>query len=519
NNVGASRSVGLYFDASNNVRLDPSTTNSDLILASTGSKVGIGSTAPARTLDVVGNFQTIGGQTTTASGWQQLNNIAGNNAPSASAVNTDYQTMVIDATVNSTNNTGVLTSTMGYVANYGTGGLNVGRSFYGFGDFSGGNATEYYGFSSDIQVPSGHTVANYKAFVAGSPTDATGITNSYGLYIEDQSATTDTFGVYQADSSDKNYFAGNVGIGTTDPATKFMIRNTDTRNTASYFSTSDTTVDVAPGSASSAFAYYAAFNRLTSSSSNLGSADLYGLDNSVHLYGGTGSMGAAYGSMNSFSNFAGRTINAAHGSYNFVVNNHASGTISNAHAVQAYVTNTSGTITNAVGVYIGTVEGTNRWSLFADDSNAKSYFAGSVGIGTDNPATKLHVNGGVQIDGALNARAEVIQSNVNASGAVTLSSLASGSAYRVTLTGNSTLTLPSDPGVSGAMAQVVVKVAQDGSGSHTLAWSPPGGDSILWTGGVTPAVCSGANQITIYQFVKINGDSNWYGSQVWRQCP
>jgi hypothetical protein len=43
-------------------------------------------------------------------------------------------------------------------------------------------------------------------------------TTSYGLYISDTTGThTNQYGIYQAGSSDKNYFAGNVGIGTTDP--------------------------------------------------------------------------------------------------------------------------------------------------------------------------------------------------------------------------------------------------------------------------------------------------------------
>lgn len=44
------------------------------------------------------------------------------------------------------------------------------------------------------------------------------ITNRYGVKIDDLIGGTTRYGVYQAGSSDKNYFAGNTGIGTTAPA-------------------------------------------------------------------------------------------------------------------------------------------------------------------------------------------------------------------------------------------------------------------------------------------------------------
>ncbi|MGO9275248.1 MAG: hypothetical protein ACLQOO_34275, partial [Terriglobia bacterium] len=61
------------------------------------------------------------------------------------------------------------------------------------------------------------------------------------------------------------------------------------------------------------------------------------------------------------------------------------------------------TITNAYGVFIansattGTI--TNRYDLYASSANAKSYFAGNVGIGTTTPVAKLEVNGTGKFDG------------------------------------------------------------------------------------------------------------------------
>src|SRR5208282_3836918 len=58
---------------------------------------------------------------------------------------------------------------------------------------------------------------------------------------------------------------------------------------------------------------------------------------------------------------------------------------------------------NAYGVYIansattGTI--TNRYDLYASSANAKSYFAGNVGIGTTTPGANLEIVGNVKVSG------------------------------------------------------------------------------------------------------------------------
>jgi hypothetical protein len=156
------------------------------------------------------------------------------------------------------------------------------------------------------------------------------------------------------------------------------------------------------------------------------------------------------------------------------------------------------------------------WSAATGGIN---YASGSVGVGTATPSEKLDVVGNAKIDGSINAKAEKIQTSVNSGTSLTLGTLSNGSIYRVALTGNATITLPTDPGITDGMAQVVVVLTQDATGSRTLTWAAPGGDAIVWNQGTTPTVCAGVSQKTIYQFMKINGDSNFYGSQVWKQCP
>lgn len=57
-----------------------------------------------------------------------------------------------------------------------------------------------------------------------------------------------------------------------------------------------------------------------------------------------------------------------------------------------------GDITTSYGVYIGTIEGASSYALYAADATTKSYLAGSLGIGTTNPAAKFQV--GVNGDGS-----------------------------------------------------------------------------------------------------------------------
>jgi hypothetical protein len=77
--------------------------------------------------------------------------------------------------------------------------------------------------AESINVSSGNLATNgYGLWVRGGSVAGT-LTNRYGIYIDDLIGGTNRYGFYQAGSSDLNYFAGNVGIGTTTPFAKLTV--------------------------------------------------------------------------------------------------------------------------------------------------------------------------------------------------------------------------------------------------------------------------------------------------------
>ena len=92
---------------------------------------------------------------------------------------------------------------------------------------------------------------DFYADTFSSPTNGT-ITNRYGLYLKfTTSGITNAYGVYQVDSGVKNYFGGNVGIGSTAPQAKLEVDGNIYPKGATYLS-GDGTVPLASGTCTSA---------------------------------------------------------------------------------------------------------------------------------------------------------------------------------------------------------------------------------------------------------------------------
>lgn len=131
---------------------------------------------------------------------------------------------------------GSISSTHGllaYAQGSGGGAMTTGVGVYGFTSVSDSTtASSLYGvqgYTYDYNGAGVGGVTNAYSLYAQGSSNAGRMTNYYGLYINNFSGIDPSgnfYGVYVADSAMDNYFAGNVGIGTTAPTTALDVIGT-----------------------------------------------------------------------------------------------------------------------------------------------------------------------------------------------------------------------------------------------------------------------------------------------------
>ncbi len=103
-----------------------------------------------------------------------------------------------------------------------------------------GTTTSLYGvYSAPSQSGGSTSLTNLYGFYNRATSLSSVVANSYGLYLDTPiiagGSFTNNYGVYQADTAAKNYFGGNLGVGTTTPFGLLSINPTASLGTAPAF--------------------------------------------------------------------------------------------------------------------------------------------------------------------------------------------------------------------------------------------------------------------------------------------
>ena len=156
----------------------------------------------------------------------------------------------------------------------------------------------------------------------------------------------------------------------------------------------------------------------------------------------------------------------------------------------------------------GTTSGTAL--IFAPDT------AGTIVLKTNGSTTAVTIDTSQNVDlGGNNIKnyADYATAITNSGSTQTIPS--DSGVVRYTLTGNLTLTLPSSmPLNADSVKSIVVFVKQDATGSRTVTFAAPSGESVIFNNSASaPTAVTGATKVTMYTCMKFDGDTRWYVSQ------
>ncbi|WP_413575794.1 hypothetical protein ACLVWU_15615 [Bdellovibrio sp. HCB290] len=263
--------------------------------------------------------------------------------------------------------------------------------------------------------------------------------------------------------------AGKVGIGQTNPSSKLQVQGSMTDTSGSpalnyFYGLTE------PTSASTAVFYGSNGSIANFNSNYMSGAQMVGAAG-IAEQGGTGTVGTAVGVESFVTKYATGNITSAYGTYSHFTSS-ATGTTTNFNGLRVATDVSTGTLTNAFGVYIETLQGTNRYGIYQQGTSDQNYFGGSVAINNTSPSAnaKLHVTGTI-----------VSTPNSVASGATV--NLATSNTAVLASVGGSTITLQNmtHGGNYTLVIQDTTSRTYTFSGCNTSKFLPPNAPTVAST--------------------------------------
>lgn len=215
--------------------------------------------------------------------------------------------------------------------------------------------------------------------------------------------------------------AGFVGIGTGSPIYPLHVRSEPVDNGAyvrsqtvfegdvtSINPTSVVRVTARPTVASDKFT--ALFSEVDFSSAPNPGADGIGIISQINTTGSQNATGAT-GVQAAVEHDSSIMMNEAT-AFRARTEAHTGKTINNAYGL-AVEMGSGGTINNGYGIHLDYINAVNRWAIFSQDPQAKTFLAGDLGLGTTSPGARLHVEGQIKITGGVPGAGKVLTSDAS----------------------------------------------------------------------------------------------------------
>jgi hypothetical protein len=275
---------------------------------------------------------------------------------------------------------------------------------------AGGSVENAVAIRGKINVNNGGTINTASALHAQFALTGT-INTGYGLYIDDVTATTD-YGIYQAGSNDDNFFAGNVGIGTTGPVQKLDVAGNINISTGSTIKINNTTI-ITPDTTNQNYFYGSPSGNQTMTgvfNVGIGGYTLNGnTSGSDNLAIGYGALNVNTSGSNNIAIGSGALTSLSSGGTNTALGKNAGreygsgfpNTTANSSVYLGYGTNAlANGGTNEIVIGAGTTGLGSNTVVLGNSSITTTALRGNVGIGTTSPLLKLDVAGSGRFTGA-----------------------------------------------------------------------------------------------------------------------